>query len=171
MNIRNNGQDFVLRRFWWFHYPHCQIPQELAKTTWITTATHHTWEFRATGPPQMNFDWLAGFNMEVVFVVFLFFRKKSLSTRNTMTLILPRRFRCQDRMSAHAGVGSSQHISVKYYFSWGGPFRCKQVSSGDQYVEFSFVNNSGLCASHLVNLLSWWLLRHGTLIVHLKITG
>ena len=75
------------------------------------------------------------------------------------------------RMSAHAGVGSSQHISVKYYFFWGGPFRCKQVSSGHQYVEFSFVNNSGLCASHLVNLLSWWLLRHGTLIVHLKITG
>ena len=29
----------------------------------------------------------------------------------------------------------------------------------------------GLCTSHLVNLLSRWLLRHGTLIVHLKLTG
>ena len=27
------------------------------------------------------------------------------------------------------------------------------------------------CASHLGNLLSLWLLRHGTLIVHLKLTG
>ena len=38
-------------------------------------------------------------------------------------------------------------------------------------VDFSQVNNNGLCANHLVNLLSPWLLRHGTLIVHLRLTG
>ena len=40
-------------------------------------------------------------------------------------------------------------------------------------MDFSHVNihNSGLCASHLVILLSQWLLRHGTLIVQLKLTG
>ena len=65
------------------------------------------------------------------------------------------------------------YFSVKSDFSSIDPFRCEQVSSSDQIlsVDFSHVNNSGLCASHLVNLLSQWLLRHGTLIVHLKLTG
>ena len=65
------------------------------------------------------------------------------------------------------------YFSVKCHFPSVGPFRYEQVSSGDQFlsVDFSHVYNSGLRASHLVNLLSRWLLRHDTLIVHLKLTG
>ena len=67
------------------------------------------------------------------------------------------------------------YFSVRSDFSSVDPFRCEQVSSGNQNqflsVDFSHVNiyNSALCASHLVNLLSQWLLRHGTLILHLKL--
>ena len=50
-------------------------------------------------------------------------------------------------------------------------FNVSRLVAFCQSVEFGYVNNSGLCDSHLVDLLSWGLLRHGTLIVHLKITG
>ena len=65
------------------------------------------------------------------------------------------------------------YFSVKCNFASVGPFQYEQVSSGDHFLSmyFSHVYNSGLCASHLGNLLSLWLLRHGTLIVHLKLTG
>ena len=42
-------------------------------TVWITTATYHTWEVRDTRPPEMNFDWPGGFNMEVMLVFAEFF--------------------------------------------------------------------------------------------------
>ena len=38
-------------------------------------------------------------------------------------------------------------------------------------VDFSIMNNSGQCASYLVNSLARCLLTHGKLIVHLKIIG
>ena len=73
-------------------------------------------------------------------------------------------------MSAHTGVGSSQRVrhvkpyfSVKCDYSRGGPFRgeCDQFLAA----EFWHVNNNGLCASHLVILLSRSTLRHDTLCI------
>ena len=58
------------------------------------------------------------------------------------------------------------YFSVKCDSSRGGPFRgeCDQL----QAVKFWHVNNSGLCASHLVNLLSRWLPRQDTLCIWKK---
>ena len=105
------------------------------------------------------------------------FFKNLLRTRNIVMLILPRRLRCQGRMSAHTGVSSSQRVRLaKPYFSVKCHFSTDSTFRGEHWwpvsdCRISHVNNSGLCASHLVNLLPRWLLRHGTLIVLLKITN
>ena len=72
-------------------------------------------------------------------------------------------------LPAQACMCSSQPVRpVKPYFSMkcvtsGGPFRGER----DKFlaVKSWHVNNSGLCTSHLVILLSRWLLRHGTLCI------
>ena len=95
--------------------------------------------------------------------------------RTCFTLATSSRWYCPDDSDVnaechHTCVGSSQRVrpvkpyfSVKCDYSRSGPFRGEH----DKFlaVEFWRVNNRGLCASHLVILLSRWLLRHDTLCI------
>ena len=125
-----------------------------------------------TRPPEMISDWSPRTNIEVCLQFCCFLSEEFTShlqhrhADNAPTIAMSR-----------PNVREKPYFSVRSDFSSVDPFRCEQVSSGNQTqflsVDFSHakIYNSGLCASHLVNLLSQWLLRHGTLIVHLKLTG
>ena len=82
-NLIGKGKDGMIH--------HCHLPYTINKET---------------EPREMNDDWSTGINTEVMFVILLgFFWKNLLRTRNIAMLILPRRFRCQGRMSVHTGMG------------------------------------------------------------------
>ena len=135
---------------------------------------YHTQEIRETGPPEMNSDWSAIQDRSHVCCFVEFYG------RICFALATSSHWYCPDdsyvktespRNQAwvrHSMSGLWNHTSAwNMTFPVVGHFA---VSIGDQSLslEFWHVNNSGLCT---VNLLSWWLLRHGTLILYLKITG
>ena len=140
------------------------------KDPWITTATCHTWEIRETGLPEMNSDWSAVTKMEVMFVVLPNFSEEFAShSQHRHADIVPMIPMSRPNVRAHrrgfvtACQACETYFSVKCDHSWGGPIRGER----DQFlaVEFWHVNDSGLCASHLMILLSRWLLRHDTLCI------
>ena len=135
-----------------------------------------------TRPPEINSDWPAKSHHGGVFAVF-----SSLVGKIYFALATSSCWYCPNDsdvkaecLRTQAWVSHGVSCFWNHILAWNvtsltsvGPFRYEQVSSGDHFlsVYFSHVYNSGLCASHLVNLLSLWLLRHGALIVHLKLTG
>ena len=154
----------------------CRIPQELARTAWITTATCHTRDIRKQGHWKWTLIGQLASTWRCVCSFVDFCWKNLLCTGNIVMLILPHSSDVKaECLCTQAWVSHGMSCLWNHILAWNvfGPFRCEQVSSSKQFlsVDFSHVNNSGLCDSHLVNLLSRWLLRHGTLIVHLKLSG
>ena len=121
-------------------------------------------EIRETGPPKMNFDWSAGFNMEVMFVVFLFF-----FGRICFALAASSRWYCSHDSDVKADCPHTQswvsHSVVCLWnpiSAWNVTFlvavhfdviRWAVVSS------FRLRNKCGLCAINLVDLFCRWLLK------------
>ena len=104
-----------------------------------------------------------------------FFRKNLLYTRNIVDWYCPddsdtkaEWLRMQTWVSHSVSGLWYLFEREKWPFQWQpascSELRCEQVSRGDQSlsVKFSHVKYSGQCASHLVNLLTRWLLRHGS---------
>ena len=132
---------------------------------------------KETGPPEMNCDWSAIQDGSHVCCFVEFYG------RICFILATSSHWYCPDDSYVkaecprnQAWVRHSMSGLWKHTSAWNMTFPVMAhfaVSIGDQllFVEFWHVNNSRLCTSHLVNLLSRWLLRHGTLIVYLKITG
>ena len=133
----------------------CHPPVSCCVTGQVCVAeSHRNWQrlyesllpptIHETGPPEMNSDWSAGIKMKVVFflVLLIFF-----------------------------GRTYKPYFSARCDFSSGGPFQCEWVISGDQVLSVEFLHANKTMGCSPVTLLSRWLVRHGTLIVHLKITG
>ena len=141
----------------WLSFCFCRISEELTKTAWITTATYHT---RAKATGQLHLVSWHQYGSHVCSFADFFVRNCfALTTSSRCDSDINAEFPRTQACVIHGVSWSWDHISAwNVTFFSGGPFRCEQVSSGDQVlsVEFSHVNNSGLCASHLVDLLSRW---------------
>ena len=96
----------------------CRIPQELAKTVWITTATCHTYGNAETHHRKWTLIGQLYVNMEVCLQFCYFCRKNLLRTRNIVMLILLQQFRCQItvdcapvtlRICCHSGYWGTVH--------------------------------------------------------------
>ena len=110
----------------------CHFP--VARVAWpvCSAESHRNWQRRHESllPPWHTRDirrqdhrkWSLIGHLELtwrcVCSFFVFCRKNLLRTRNIVMLIMPQWFRCQDRMSAHTGVGQLRRVMpVKPYFS------------------------------------------------------
>ena len=147
------------------------------KTAWITTATCQTREIWTQGHQKWTLIGQLASTWRCIYSFVDFFVKSIDFALPTSSC-----WYCQNDSDVKAECPRTQawvshgvSCLINHIIAWNVPFlvlahfdvsRWAVVISFCMSVDFSDVNNSGLCASHLLNFLSRWLLRHGTLIVH-----
>ena len=134
-----------------------------------------------TRTPEMNSDWSDSVNMEVCLQFCSLLSEEFTShSQHHHADIAPTIPMSRPNVLAHRRwLFMSCHACETHILAWNVTFLVlahldvSRWAVGTSFCLwiFSHVNNSGLCASQLVNLLLRWLLKHGTRIVHLKLTG